>query len=327
VNALKGNRTLTKLNLSGNRLGAAFCKDLANAIPTMGALVTLIFGGDGYEKFDEDKADFVTITPDPAVLEVGMAEADFSNKNLGPGGAIITAAWISHKDNGALEKLVLSNNGILKAEAGEALGKMLRDNSVLKELELSNLGYYTGGPDGPDGPGFAKGIADGLSANGALVKLTMGNNSLQGAEAGKALGNAIAVNTVLKELDLSSPKNDHGYNNPCDAAFAKELAAGLGTNGALTSLNISSNRIGLLTPPDGWSNQYWDQSGKWRHTDGRQQEEPPAGSKPEGVIALADAIRNNGALAKLNIRNNYIPDDQQANLKDLCTSKRIALTL
>ena len=48
---------------------------------------------------------------------------------------------------------------------------------------------------------------------------------------------------------------------------------------------------------------------------------------PEGVIALADGIKNNGTLAKLNIRNNDIPYDQQANLKDLCTSKRIALAL
>ena len=37
----------------------------------------------------------------------------------------------------------------------------------------------------------------------ALAKLLMGANSFTGAEAGKALGDAIAVNTVLKELDLS----------------------------------------------------------------------------------------------------------------------------
>ena len=75
------------------------------------------------------------------------------------------------------------------------------------------------------------------------MKLTMGNNSLQGTEAGKAFGDAIAGNTALKELDLSSPTNEWGENNPCDAAFVTELAAGLGANGALTSLNLANNDL------------------------------------------------------------------------------------
>ena len=32
---------------------------------------------------------------EPAILEVGMAEADLSNKGLNAGGAIIVGAWIS----------------------------------------------------------------------------------------------------------------------------------------------------------------------------------------------------------------------------------------
>ena len=61
----------------------------------MRALSKLIFGGDSY--YDERGK---SITPEPAVLEVGMSEADFSNRNLGAGGAIIIAAWITHKDRG-----------------------------------------------------------------------------------------------------------------------------------------------------------------------------------------------------------------------------------
>ena len=34
---------------------------------------------------------------DPVTVETGMTEADFSNKKLGPAGAIILAAWIQHK--------------------------------------------------------------------------------------------------------------------------------------------------------------------------------------------------------------------------------------
>ena len=43
--------------------------------------------------------------------------------------------------------------------------------------------------------------------------------------------------------------------------------------------------------------------------------------------ALADGIKNSGALATVNISNNAIPNDQQANLKDICTSKSTNLTL
>jgi hypothetical protein len=47
---------------------------------------------------------------EPATLEVGMTEADFSNKNLGMGGAIIIFAWITHKDKGAMTSLNLASN-------------------------------------------------------------------------------------------------------------------------------------------------------------------------------------------------------------------------
>ena len=59
--------------------------------------------------------------------------------------------------------------------------------------------------------------------------------------------------------------------------------------------------------------------------DGREQKEHPG--KPEGAIAIADAISANGALAKLDISNNDIPDNLQANLKGICTSKSIDLVL
>ena len=41
---------------------------------------------------------------------------------------------------------------------------------------------------------------------------------------------------------------------------------------------------------------------------------------------MADGIKNTGALTKLDISNNRIPDDQQADLKGICTSKSIDLT-
>jgi hypothetical protein len=121
----------TELDLSGQRLRAGDAVLIANDISNMRALSTLIFGGETYSNsaagglyrgctWQEDASTgYNDVTPVPATLEVGMTEADFSNKNLGPGSATIISAWISHKDNGALIKLDISNNYI---EAGQKRG-------------------------------------------------------------------------------------------------------------------------------------------------------------------------------------------------------------
>ena len=76
----------------------------------------------------------------------------------------------------------------------------------------------------------------------------------------------------------------------------------------MAKLNISENNIGELVLPEGWtkgSDGYPDY-GKYKHTDGRKQEKAPAGSSPDGAIALADAIKNNGALTSLDISLNNL---------------------
>jgi hypothetical protein len=124
ADGLKDNKVITELNISSNRLGykTGYNHDgtdmsgviaLADVIPGMGALSKLIFGGDMYWNNDLQK-----VIPEPAILEVGMTEADFSNKNLGAGGATIISAWITHKDKGALTKIDLSRNNIPSDQEG-----------------------------------------------------------------------------------------------------------------------------------------------------------------------------------------------------------------
>ena len=78
-----------------------------------------------------------------------------------------------------------------------------------------------------------------------MVKLNVSANKIEGSEAGKAFASALAANTVLKELDLSGlPETRSRVARPgADAAFMKEFAVGLGTNGALASLDLSQNSI------------------------------------------------------------------------------------
>jgi hypothetical protein len=73
------------------------------------ALSGLIFGGNKVNSWDSEM--------EPAALEVGMTEANFGSKNLGAGGAVITSAWLTHRDKGALLSLNLSNNSIGQVSA------------------------------------------------------------------------------------------------------------------------------------------------------------------------------------------------------------------
>jgi hypothetical protein len=97
--------------------------------------------------------------------------------------------------------------------------------------------------------------------------------------------------------------------------------------GALSHLNLASNGIGKLVLPEGWSEKY----GKaavygYTHNDGREQKEAPAGSKPEGAIAIANAIKDMGALTKLDISNNNIEQGEALQrIADLCNTKGIEL--
>jgi hypothetical protein len=135
----------------------------------------------------------------------------------------------------------------------------------------------------------------------------MPQNNIHGAEAGKAFADMLAQNTVLKELDLSNQQGAGSKlqwgGKALDAAFAKEFAVGISNNRALTSLDVSGNSIGTIV---GWTHcpknspEY-----RYRHSsDGRGQEQLPDGDelgRPEGAIALANAIKNTRALTKLDI--------------------------
>jgi hypothetical protein len=66
-------------------------------------------------------------------------------------------------------------------------------------------------------------------------------------ERGRAMAEALAVNSVLIELDLSSNAWDCSRLEEVHAngaGFAQELSKGLSNNEAMTSLNLSGNILG-----------------------------------------------------------------------------------
>jgi hypothetical protein len=97
-------------------------------------------------------------------------------------------------------------------------------------------------------------------------------------------------------------------------------------NGALTSLNLAANNLGELVL-EGWSTKdkgrFWQ---RYIHVDGREQKEDP-GFKPEGIIAIANAIPDMGALIRLDISNNAIGAEQKESLERICVASSIDLAM
>ena len=94
-----------------------------------------------------------------------------------------------------------------------------------------------------------------------------------------------------------------------DATDAKIFSEGISDNGAMTGLNLANNMIGRLSCPEGWETtesggrQYFKSATQSWTTD------PPPGAKPEGVIALANALPDIGAMTSLNLASNNLGAD------------------
>jgi Ran GTPase-activating protein (RanGAP) involved in mRNA processing and transport len=170
-----------------------------------------------------------------------LSELDVSRKNLGTEGALVVAKYLH--DNEALTRLSMSKNKLGTKEAGQALGNMLKANSILTELDVSNNTEYDGSIK-YDGSGFAQGVSKGLTDNRALTKFNISKCELM-AEGGKALAAGLKGNQVITELNISN--NDllcwkSGAEN-ADTSGIIAIADAIPDMRALTSLNLSSNHV------------------------------------------------------------------------------------
>jgi hypothetical protein len=88
---------------------------------------------------------------------------------------------------------------------------------------------------------------------------------------------------------------------PGDAVL---IANDISDMGALTSLNLAANKLGQLVLPEGWSGP--DGDGEYEAPNGELLRQAPVGSKPGGIIVLANVIKDMGALTSLDISDNLI---------------------
>lgn len=376
----KGDETVMDIN----NLGADGAIMLAPEIVVNGAIsiVNILSNGIGTEQANE----LIKIMESKDNLKTfcGFSghetELDLSRKGLSAGCAVLVANEVKY--NGALTSLNVSDNTyLLNRESGKALADVLKDNTVLKELDVSNnydrydsrpqdsVGFtqefavglrsnraltslnisnnnigkfvlptewravpkydyssvetkykHVDGREQEKHPGKPEGfiaIADAIKTNKTLETIRMGRNKIHGAEAGKALANVVAINTTLKELDLSSQDtiwNDR--RDALDAAFMEKFADGLGNNTALTELNISNNNIASIEAINKMGVPSWSTGDEveWKGMKGKavhyssNPEECIGFNNTTGVIAFANAIKNNKVLTSLNVSNNRLVD-------------------
>jgi Leucine-rich repeat (LRR) protein len=151
------------VNILGNNIGAERAQELVKIVHSHSTITTLC-GLSGEE-----------------------IELDLSGMNLREDGVILLANEL--RDHTNVQKLDLRNNKILSGtpaseKAEEALGDMLKHNTVLKELNLSSNcsptfilrpGYMDRKSCEAE---FAEGLSARLESDGVLSKLDLSNNQI-----------------------------------------------------------------------------------------------------------------------------------------------------
>jgi hypothetical protein len=318
---LLADTTLTELDLSGIGFGSEGGVAVAKYISDNGAISSVNIL-ENYIGINQAKVLASILKEHPALKSLcgntgDETELNMSGKKMGAGGAIMLAAEII--DNRALSVLNLSSNN-------------------LGEIVLA-AGWRSKGDDerapwvGPEGqeqdekPGKPEGIiaiANAIPDMGALTKFDISKNCLYAA-GGKAVAEALKDNQVITELNIAS--NRLGCKTRSDMSGVVALADVIPDMGALSVLNLAENNLGELVLPDGWAEGY-DEDGwaeGYKHTDGREQKDPPEGSKAEGIIAIANAIPDMGALMKLDLRSTNIGAEQKRGLQRICVAGSIEL--
>jgi Ran GTPase-activating protein (RanGAP) involved in mRNA processing and transport len=209
-----------------------------------------------------------------------LQELDVSDNAEWPsskgGSTFAQALSVGISDNGSLTQFDISSNSIC-AKGGKVLAEALKGNQAITELNITDNKLGLDRRSYGDMSGVLA-VANAISDMEAILSVNFLQNNIDIGQAG-ALASMLKGHPTLKslcgnkggetELDMSSKK--------LDASDAIMLATEIVGNGALTKLNISTNRIG----------EHYARNG---NTDGAQ--------------ALSAAIKGKTSLKELNLSSN-----------------------
>jgi hypothetical protein len=238
------------------------------------------------------------------------------------GNQVITELNVSNNDLGRNSSYIADTSGIT------AIADAIPDMGALTSLDLSSndIGSYWDSAKGkrvgtPEGTFvvlvtfcshvlFCVGpvaIANAIRDMRALLHFDISDNDI-GADGLKALVEALKGNQVITSLSIAKNTLSLNSSGDQDMSGVAALAVAIPGMGALTSLNLAANNLGQLVLPGGWSGPNDD--GEYEDPDGEDHQQAPAGSKPEGIIALANAIPDMRAILSVNLLQNNIGIDQ-----------------
>jgi hypothetical protein len=162
-------------------------------------------------------------------------------------------------------------------------------------------------------------ITTDISDKGAISSVNLLKNDIPVEQAQELVKIMQSKEKLTTLCGLSGNESTLDFSNqglgPADAVL---IANDISDMGALSVLNLASNDLGELVLPEGWSNGSGKHDehgyGWYAHTSGADQKEHPG--KPEGIIALANAIPNMGALSVLSLKSNSLGVDGGKALAD-----------
>ena len=323
--AIKGNSTITHLNLSYNFFGLGDCTALAEAIKHNSTIRQLDLSGTDIGLGDCSIALADAIKHNSTITHLNLscnslglvdgtalAEAikhnstirqlDLSGTDIGLGDCSIALAD-AIKHNSTITHLNLSCNLFGLGDC-TALAEAIKHNSTIRQLNLSRtkLGFVD----------CAIVLADAIKHNSTITHLNLSCNDFGGGGILSILAEAIKQNSTIRQLDLSENGlsddgvGDDGLNH--DACT--KLAEAIKHNSTIIQLDLSQNRIG-----DG---NFTALADAIKHNSTIRQLDLSGNDLGfDGCTPLADAIKNNSTITQLNLARNSIGfDDTLTELAD-----------
>jgi hypothetical protein len=208
---------------------------------------------------------------------------DASGENIGLAGGKLIAKALGTSVTGALTSINLRGNKL----GDEGWGAIFAAICGSKDSKIMSLDASSENIS----PAGGKLIAEALrtSVTGLLTRINMSGNNLTDSGRDmtgiKELAAALGVNGGLTSLDLSNNQLcglDHFGLGTFTAEGITAIADALRVNGGLTSLDLSSNQLCGL-----------DRYGRGTYT-------------AEGITAIADALRVNGGLTSIDLSGNQL---------------------
>ncbi|CAJ1449725.1 unnamed protein product [Effrenium voratum] len=229
-----------------------------------------------------------------AVLEKNKTMTHVSLGFNGIGDAGAQALALALERNSALTRIDLANNNIGDVGA-QALAAALKLNNTMKDLDLR---YNEIGDAG------AQALAGALEQNNAMTHIDLQYNEI-GDVGAQALAVTLEKNTALTHINLTC--------NGIGIAGAQALAAALKKNNALTHIDLAINRIGVegtqaLEEIEGHLARNRAAIKDFRLPSYNGQP-PCAVALPQPRIeALAEVLKRNSAVARINLAKHHIGD-------------------